>query len=151
VTVRSYANWTIAVNRGNAVIYVVIYYNGLLGNNELGILGIGTDLVEVRRIAEACKRQRFVERVFTPAELELAEAGTGRWQRLAGRFAAKEAVGKAFGRPLPWKSVEILSDDLGKPIVVLSGIAAELADGAKVHVSISHVRDYASAVAVMGK
>ncbi len=122
-----------------------------MGINELSIVGIGADLVEIRRVEEACKRERFVERVFTPAERESAGTGVRRAERLAGRFAAKEAVGKAFGRPLSWQDVEIASDDLGKPIVVLHGNAAEIAGGARVHVSISHTREYASAFAVMEK
>lgn len=125
------------------VVYIIV------GINELSIVGIGTDLVEIRRIEEACKRERFAERVFTPAELRNAGTGAKRWERLAGRFAAKEAVGKAFGRPLSWQDVEIAKDDLGKPIVVLHGNAAELACGARVHVSISHTSEYATAFAVM--
>ncbi len=115
----------------------------------MSIVGIGADLVEIRRVEEACKRERFAERVFTPAELEAAGMGARRAERLAGRFAAKEAVGKAFGRPLSWQDVEIVNDELGKPIVILHGNAAELARGARVHVSISHTREYASAFAVM--
>ena len=113
------------------------------------ITGVGTDIIEVRRIRLAIARHNgFIARVFTPAESEYCLSGGNSTQRFAGRFAAKEAVAKSLGTSLTWHDVEILADASGKPIVRLLNQAAALANGGKVMVSISHCRTYAVAYAV---
>jgi holo-[acyl-carrier protein] synthase len=112
------------------------------------ITGVGTDIVEIRRIKQAMAKGGFGERIFTPAEREYCLSGGITEQRFAGRFAAKEAVAKSLGVSLSWLDVEVLADPSGKPIVNLLNRAAELADGRKVMVSISHCRSYAVAYAV---
>lgn len=119
------------------------------------IVGIGTDIVEVERIRKACRRPRFLSRVFTERELALFQSRKENYQVLAGTFAAKEAVVKAMGtgfRGFAWKDVEILRDELGKPHVVLHRQALETVramEGRKIHISISHTRCYAVAQAIL--
>lgn len=98
----------------------------------------------------ATSRPRFLERVFTEAErLHIEQGCMMKWARAAGKFAAKEAIAKAFGRSFYWHEVEILPDEGGAPNAVLHGRAAEAAVGRRLLVSVSHCRDYATAVAVL--
>lgn len=96
--------------------------------------------------------QRFLARVFTPAERRLCQ---GKSWRLAGRFAAKEALFKAAGtgmRGFTWQQIEVLADDLGAPRVVCTGrFAAVLRERGvdRIHLSISHAKEYAAAQAVL--
>ncbi|MHB1457552.1 MAG: holo-ACP synthase [Armatimonadota bacterium] len=114
------------------------------------IIGTGIDIIEISRIENAInKRKYFKNRVFTIAEQEYCSAISCSYERYAGRFAAKEAIGKAFGSSLSWLDVEILPTSSGKPEVVLHNTAAELGKGKLVHVSISHCRDYAIASAIV--
>jgi holo-[acyl-carrier protein] synthase len=112
------------------------------------IEGIGIDIIEIERIAEAIRRERFRERVFTEAEREYCDACASP-ERYAGRFAAKEAVAKALGRSLPWNSVEILSGPSGAPVARLRGEAEKALAGRRLHVSISHCRTYAVGQAIV--
>jgi len=123
------------------------------------IRGIGIDIIEVERIGRAADRwgDGFLSRVFTTGERRHAGAshgGRGAAARLAGRFAAKEAVMKALGlgwRRMAWREIEIEGDALGRPVVRLSGGAARAADDLGIRawfVSISHTRDLAVAHAV---
>lgn len=117
------------------------------------VRGIGIDIVEVVRVERAVARwgEAFLKRVFTEEERAHAARTPGAAQRLAGRFAAKEAVMKALGlgwRRMGWREIEIRSDPLGKPVVVLSGQAAEAARRLGITmwaVSISHTRQLAVA------
>jgi holo-[acyl-carrier protein] synthase len=95
--------------------------------------------------------QRFLDRIYTPAEQRYCR---GRPQRLAGRFAAKEAISKVLGtgvRFVHWREMEILPDLRGKPVVHLTGRAAEVAARlglGPIGVSITHTGDLALAFAV---
>ncbi|MDD4938805.1 MAG: holo-ACP synthase [Candidatus Omnitrophica bacterium] len=114
------------------------------------IIGTGVDITEVARLRKAVEKwgESFLDRVFTKEELENAKTRGSLYQHLAGRFAAKEAVFKALGDPgLSWKDVEILNDKDGKPCCVLLGPKARKNVG--VHVSISHVKNYAVANAII--
>ncbi|MGC8862145.1 MAG: holo-ACP synthase [Armatimonadota bacterium] len=114
------------------------------------ILGVGTDIIETHRIKRMLEgNKRFADRVFTSAELEYSLPKRSRYANLAARFAVKEAVAKAFGRSFSWKDVEMVNGQDGKPVVNLYGRAREVAGSAKVHVSVSHTKNYASAVAVV--
>lgn len=120
------------------------------------ILGIGVDIVEVQRIQDTIRRQpAFLQRVFTPAEIEYCwPSERQRYARLASRFAAKEAALKALGsglRQAKWVEMEVRRDQLGKPSVRLSGQLAERAARmgiTELLVSISHGKDYAVAQVV---
>ena len=114
------------------------------------ILGVGTDIVEIERIALVCEREpAFVERVFTQTEREYALSKPSKYLHLAARFAAKEAVAKALGGPFSWNEVEVVNNSDGKPMVNLYGRAKAAAGNATVHLSVSHTKHYASAVAVV--
>lgn len=122
------------------------------------ILGTGVDIVEVERIARAVERQgdRLLRRLFTPAEIAYCDASEPhRATRQAARFAAKEAVLKAFGiglRMVRWTDVEVVRDGQGRPSVRLSGRLAELAaerGATRIHLSLSHTRNYAIAQVVV--
>ena len=114
------------------------------------IKGIGVDIVEIPRLAEALARTpRLAERCFTLGEREYCEQQAHRIQHYAGRFAAKEAIAKAAGRSLPWHGVEISHDQHHRPVVHLSVRARELMPDAAVLLSISHSGDYAVAFAIL--
>jgi len=113
------------------------------------IIGTGVDITEVKRIKEAAEKwgKDFLNRIFTDEELENAKTRGSLYQYLAGRFAAKEAVFKAMGDSrLNWKEVQILNDKEGKPYcAILNGRSKKVG----VHVSISHVKNYAVAQAII--
>ena len=119
-------------------------------------MGVGTDLVHVRRLEEALARHAgFAPRVYTPAEIAYCEEHRVPGPRYAARFAAKEAVLKALGtglaRGMRWRDVEIVTGPARQPLVVLHGVVAEVAQrqGVRsVQVSLSHAGDYALACAV---
>jgi holo-[acyl-carrier protein] synthase len=119
---------------------------------------VGVDLIEIARVERVLTRYggRFLERVFTPAEILYCR---GHLPELAARFAAKEAVSKALGvglnhistHGIGWQEVEVLPDPLGKPVVYLSGRARELAEVqglAEWAISLSHGREHAIAFVV---
>jgi holo-[acyl-carrier protein] synthase len=119
------------------------------------LIGIGTDLVEVRRVVRAYERfgERFLERLYTPRERAYCMGRFDFGCALAGRFAAKEAVVKALSPAAPvgltYRDVEIRTDG-GRPRVELRGGAAALAARrgvVAVEVTISHERAYALAFA----
>ena len=115
---------------------------------------VGTDLIEIERIRRALARySRFRERCFTEAERAYCDSRRNPAQSYAGRFAGKEAVGKALGfgvaRAFAWKDIEIVGRP--KPSVRLSGRVASWAQKRGVHeidLSMTHSRELAQAVAV---
>ena len=120
------------------------------------ILGIGSDIIHIPRVARAIENPRFLDRVYTAAERTYAETrGKGRAASLAARFAGKEAVLKAFGTGLrggTLRDVEILPDALGAPAVQLTGyFARRAAEMGVTHVwiTLSHERDYATAYCIL--
>jgi holo-[acyl-carrier protein] synthase len=111
------------------------------------IAGIGVDIVDVSRVARLLERygERFVRRVFTDAEASYAKGGAAPAERLAGRFAVKEAVMKALGtgksQGILWRDVETVRGPMGKPVVHLHGQAVRWMrhrGGDRVLVSITH-------------
>jgi len=121
------------------------------------IIGIGTDIVECLRIAQMIERhgELFIQRVYTPAEIEYCSSRKAATQHYAGRWAAKEAVLKAMGtgwiRGISWRDVEVRTNRAGKPSIALAGGARDICerDGIRdVLVSISHCRSHATAYAV---
>ena len=113
----------------------------------------GVDIIEIPRIKRVLDRygQRFLNRVFTPAEIAYCR---GRAPNLAGRFAAKEAAMKALGtgvRGVSWKDIEVIRADSGAPSLRLHGRAEKRAERLQVgemSLSISHSREYAVAFVV---
>ena len=120
------------------------------------ITGIGTDIVEIGRVKKAITSEHFRARVYTAAERAYCEArGAGAAASFAARFAGKEAVLKALGTGLRGGTlldIEILNDALGAPQVTLSGAFRQWAEEkgvSRVHLSLSHAREYATACCVM--
>jgi holo-[acyl-carrier protein] synthase len=115
---------------------------------------VGVDLIEIERVRRALERYpRFRERCFTAAEQAYCDSRPNPAQSYAGRFAGKEAVGKALGfgvaRAFAWQEVEIVGRP--KPAVRLSGRLAERATElgvGSVDLSMTHSRELAQAVAV---
>ncbi|MGA3167413.1 MAG: holo-ACP synthase [Terriglobia bacterium] len=108
------------------------------------IVGTGVDIAETSRLEEGLERhgERFTKRLFTPAEVAYCERFKNRGERYAARFAAKEAAFKALGTGL---DVEITHQPSGKPELVLTGRAQEVARGlgiTRMAVSISHSDRY---------
>ena len=97
------------------------------------IVGLGIDIAEINRIETAIHRygDHFLRRLFTPAEIEYCEGYRNRFERFAGRFAAKEAAMKALGtgwsRGVRWVDIEVGREPSGKPTLRLSGQAARIA------------------------
>ena len=122
------------------------------------ILGTGIDLIEVARIASSCEKfgDRFVKRILLPDEIAYCQLHRKPAPFFAARFAAKEAISKAFGTgigaALGWQDMEIRRKESGEPFVVLHGKGRELfeARGAKnLHLSLTHTENYAAATAIL--
>lgn len=122
------------------------------------ILGTGIDLAEVDRIRASIERfgERFVNRVFTPREIAYVERKANRFERYAARFAAKEAGMKAIGtgwkRGVTWRDFEVANLPSGKPTLLLSGVAAQVAAklGVKnISLSMTHTATMAMAQVIL--
>jgi holo-[acyl-carrier protein] synthase len=116
------------------------------------ILGTGMDIVETKRIADSIERfgDRFLDRIFLEGEVAYARSMKYPHLHLAARFAAKEAISKAFGtgigHEMGWRDLEIVREPNGAPRVRLHGRAQAFA---VVHVSLSHTSEYGAASAVI--
>ena len=124
------------------------------------IAGVGVDIVDIARIQALLDRhgERFLRRVYSEAETAYAMSGANKAERLAGRFAVKEAVMKALGtgksQGILWRDVETLRGRLGKPEVHLHGQAVKWAkwrSGDQVHVTITHDGGKAVAFVILEK
>ena len=128
------------------------------------IVGIGTDVCDIRRITTTLERrgERFPERVLGPAELQVFHARRARVEArgvryLATRFSAKEAFSKAIGlgirSPMTWRACEILNEPSGKPVLCLSGELAAWfeAQGWVAYVTLTDETDYAASFVVVEK
>jgi holo-[acyl-carrier protein] synthase len=122
------------------------------------LLGHGIDIVETKRIAESLERfgERFLHRVFREGEVAYAQSMKHPHLHLAARFAAKEAISKAFGTgigaEMGWRDLEIVREPSGLPRVQLHDRAQAFAEKrgvTAIHVSLSHTADYAAASAVI--
>ncbi|CAN5893991.1 holo-ACP synthase [soil metagenome] len=123
----------------------------------MAVVGVGIDAVEIDRMRRALERTpQLADRVFTASELQQCRSRGDRLRpaRLAGRFAAKEAVAKAFGTGVvgfSFRDVEVVNDTGGAPTIVLAAAAAAVADRCgitRVHVSLSLTGTVAVATAV---
>jgi len=122
------------------------------------ILGTGTDLAEVDRVRKAIERfgRRFLDRVYTEAEIAYVEGRGGRFERYAARFAAKEAGMKAIGtgwrRGVRWRDFEVANLHSGRPTLRLYGAAAHIAGemGVRsVSLSLTHTSTLAMAIVIL--
>jgi holo-[acyl-carrier protein] synthase len=122
------------------------------------IVGTGVDITEVTRVREALERfgDRFLRRVFTPAEVEYCASKRNNAERLAARFSAKEAALKALGTGLrhgiTWRDVEVRRQPGSRPTIAFSGVAAKFAVrlGVKhISLSLSHTAQQAIAMVIL--
>lgn len=122
------------------------------------ILGLGNDVIDIRRIEETLTRfgQRFIDRVFTDVEIAKSEKRAQRAASYAKRFAAKEACSKALGTGFRngvfWKDMGVVNEPSGKPTIVLTGGARDQLDSlvppghkARIHLTITDDFPYAHA------
>lgn len=126
------------------------------------IVGIGTDICDIRRVQATWERQgeRFARKVLSDAELEVWQARSVRWTQrglryLATRFSAKEAFSKAIGlgmrMPMTWRHCEITNLPSGQPVIVLHGELKAWFEGQGwvAHVSVTDETDYAASFVVV--
>ena len=122
------------------------------------ILGTGVDIIEVARIEASHEKfgERFLRRILRPAEIEYCLRHKRPGPFLAARFAAKEAISKAFGtgigEPLGWQDMEVCRKDSGEPFVLLHDKGLRLMEqrqGRIMHLTLSHTTSYAVAVAIL--
>ncbi|MFZ5807131.1 MAG: holo-ACP synthase [Verrucomicrobiota bacterium] len=122
------------------------------------VIGIGVDIVEVSRIEHSMERhpERFLERIFLPDEIAYAQSNRFPAIHLAARFAAKEAVSKAFGtgigEKLGWRDIEVCKLPHGEPFLRFHGkgkILAEERGVGKTFLSLTHTKEYAAASCVL--
>lgn len=120
------------------------------------VIGIGIDIVEIKRIKAAIASEAFIKRVFTADEAKYCcKRGVQQAASFAARFAAKEAVAKALGSGFAGgkvREIEVVIDEVGKPGIVLHGsfsiLAAKLGVAA-IHISLTHAQEYAAAQVVL--
>jgi holo-[acyl-carrier protein] synthase len=124
----------------------------------MSVLGVGIDLVECARIEHSLQRfgDRFLHRVFTEGEIAYAQSMKFPARHLAARFAAKEALSKAFGtgigKSMGWKDLDVQKKESGEPFVVLTGGARQLAEQrgvTKTWITLSHTDQHATAMIVL--
>lgn len=122
------------------------------------ILGTGIDIIEVSRIAASYEKfgERFINRILRPAEIAYALSHKRPAPFLAARFAAKEAISKAFGTgigsQLTWQDMEVARKESGEPYVILHDGGLNLLGargGRLVHLTLSHTENYAVAMAIL--
>ena len=126
------------------------------------IMGIGTDLCDIRRIEKSIEKfgERFKVKIFTQGERDYCDSKSGSASYYAKRFAAKEAVAKALAGPktgaLSWQDVEVVKDPSGRPAIKLHrGAAKRMTDrlpnglSGKIHLSLTDDYPYAQAFAIL--
>jgi len=124
----------------------------------MSVIGIGVDLVECARIQHSLERfgERFLHRVFTAGEIEYSMSMKFPARHLAARFAAKEAVSKAFGtgigKAMGWRDIDVRKKSSGEPFLVLSGSAEHLGHQrgmTSALISLSHTEHHAMACVLL--
>jgi holo-[acyl-carrier protein] synthase len=122
------------------------------------ILGVGTDLVEVHRIQESIDRfgDRFLRRIYTDREQAYCASKANAAERLAGRFAAKEAGMKAIGtgwrRGVTWRDFEVANEPSGRPTLRLYGVAEKIARDlgvGRISLSLTHTAQEGFAIVIL--
>ena len=124
----------------------------------MSVIGIGIDIVECARIQNSIERfgDRFLKRIFTEGEIAYSQSMQFPARHFAARFAAKEALSKAFGtgigKSMSWRDLDVRKKESGEPFAVLSGGAEQMARErgiAKVWISLSHTEQSGSATIVL--
>lgn len=121
------------------------------------IVGIGVDIIEIQRIQKSIDSfgESFLERIFTPGEIQYCSAKSDGAQHFAARFAAKEAVSKSLATgwrgDFSWKDIEVTNDVLGQPHIVLHGKLKDTLSHVSIFLSLSHSENHVVAMAIMEK
>ncbi len=122
------------------------------------VLGIGIDIIEIERIKQSVDKfgESFLNKIYTQKEIDYCLSKFNKYQHLAARFAAKEAIYKAmasgWGREITWKSIEITNEVNGMPIVSFNGdLKNFISDDKEIKISLSHSDNYVAAVAIVYK
>jgi len=120
------------------------------------VAGIGVDIIEIERIKQSVEKfgNNFLNKIFTAAELEYCLSKKMKYQHLAARFSAKEAISKAlatgWNKEFRWKDVEIFNEKSGLPKVILKGeLKKFLAKNKELKISMSHSENYVVTVAIL--
>jgi len=119
------------------------------------VRGIGVDIIEIDRIRESVDRlgDLFLSKIFTTREIAYASGKANRFQHLAARFAAKEAVAKALSTgwsgEFRWKDVEVMNEQGGQPRITLTGKLRDVLAASTIHLSMSHSDTHVVAVVVI--
>ncbi|MFC1521256.1 holo-ACP synthase [Elusimicrobiota bacterium] len=113
------------------------------------IIGTGVDIIEIKRVRALAKREpKFLSRVFSKEELLYSMRSKKRWEHLAVRFAAKEALWKALGKDgVPLSAISVKRDNRGKPTMNLKNLGVPRSWQASI--SLSHSREYAVAYCIV--
>jgi holo-[acyl-carrier protein] synthase len=122
------------------------------------VIGIGIDIIEIERIRNSVDKfgEHFLNKIYTEVELGYCLGKSNKYQHLAARFAAKEAVAKAlatgWNKEFSWKHIEIYNEPNGMPVVKLKGsLGTFLTPDKHLKISMSHSRDYVACVAIIYK
>lgn len=122
------------------------------------VIGIGIDIIEIDRIKDSIDKfgDSFLHKIYTEKEINYCNSKSNKYQHFAARFAAKEAVYKAFEtgweKSSTWQGIEITNEPNGMPVVKLNEkLASFLSDGKNLKISLSHSRDYVACVAIIYK
>lgn len=122
------------------------------------VIGIGIDIIEIERIQQSVDNfgDRFLKKIFTEKELDYCLSKANKYQHLAARFAAKEAIAKAlttgWNKEFAWTNIEIINEPSGLPKAFLLGNLAEfLSDNKHLQISMSHSLHYVACVAIIYK
>ncbi len=119
------------------------------------VKGIGVDIIEIDRVRRSIERlgDRFLEKVYTTAEIAYCNAKAHRFQHYAARFAAKEALSKALSTgwagEFRWKDVEVMNEPSGQPRFTLHGTLSAKLDSASIMLSMSHSDSHVVAMVVI--
>ena len=122
------------------------------------VIGIGIDIIEIDRVKKSVDEfgDQFLKKIYTPHEIKYCLSKSNKYQHLAARFAAKEAIYKALStgwvKDLSWQDMEIINAPNGLPTVKLKGNLKDfLSAGQNLKISMSHSRDYVACVAIIYK
>ena len=122
------------------------------------VIGIGVDIIEISRIKDSVERfgDNFLNKIYTTGEINYCLSKANKYQHLAARFAAKEAVAKAlatgWNKEFSWQHIEITNEPSGLPVVELKGkLKSFLEPDKNLKISMSHSRDYVVCMAIIYK
>jgi holo-[acyl-carrier protein] synthase len=121
------------------------------------IVGIGLDIIEVERLKKSCESKSFLNRIFTPAELDMFNKRSFSYEVVAGNFAAKEATMKAFSVGFSsgfYSEIEVLREKSGKPFINLYGNAKKKFDELgcnNIFISLTNIKNLACAQVILEK